>query len=194
MKRILYILIGLLCHITMVQAQSDRQLIREGNRLYRSGKYAQAETAYRKAVSKNQQNARAVYNLGCALMKQHNDSAAIEQFTKAAEMDADKANRALAYHNMGVMYQQKKNYQEAIRAYQDALRNNPKDADSRYNLALCKRQQQKQQQQKQQQQQDNKDQQKDKNKDKNQQKDQDKSKTKTSNKTKRISSRSLKSR
>ena len=62
MKRILYILIGLLCHMTMVQAQSDRQLIREGNRLYRSGKYAQAETAYRKAVSKNQQNARAVYN------------------------------------------------------------------------------------------------------------------------------------
>jgi len=174
MKRILYILIGLLCHITMVQAQSDRQLIREGNRLYRSGKYAQAETAYRKAVSKNQQNARAVYNLGCALMKQNNDSAAIDQFTKAAEMDADKANRALAYHNMGVMYQQKKNYQEAIRAYQDALRNNPKDADSRYNLALCKRQQQKQQQQKQQQQQDNKDQQKDKNKDKNQQKDKDK--------------------
>ena len=173
MKRILYILIGLLCHITMVQAQSDRQLIREGNRLYRSGKYAQAETAYRKAVSKNQQNARAVYNLGCALMKQNNDSAAIEQFTKAAEMDADKANRALAYHNMGVMYQQKKNYQEAIRAYQDALRNNPKDADSRYNLALCKRQQQKQQQQ-QNQQQDNKDQQKDKNKDKNQQKDKDK--------------------
>ena len=169
MKRILYILIGLLCHITMVQAQSDRQLIREGNRLYRSGKYAQAETAYRKAVSKNQQNARAVYNLGCALMKQNNDSAAIDQFTKAAEMDADKANRALAYHNMGVMYQQKKNYQEAIRAYQDALRNNPKDADSRYNLALCKRQQQKQQQQ-----QDNKDQQKDKNKDKNQQKDKDK--------------------
>jgi Ca-activated chloride channel family protein len=158
----------------MVQAQSDRQLIREGNRLYRSGKYAQAETAYRKAVSKNQQNARAVYNLGCALMKQNNDSAAIEQFTKAAEMDADKANRALAYHNMGVMYQQKKNYQEAIRAYQDALRNNPKDADSRYNLALCKRQQQKQQQQKQQQQKDNKDQQKDKNKDKNQQKDKDK--------------------
>lgn len=176
MKRILYILIGLLCHITMVQAQSDRQLIREGNRLYRSGKFAQAETAYRKAVSKNQQNARAVYNLGCALMKQNNDSAAIDQFTKAAEMDADKANRALAYHNMGVMYQQKKNYQEAIRAYQDALRNNPKDADSRYNLALCKRQQQKQQQQKQkqQQQQDNKDQQKDKNKDKNQQKDKDK--------------------
>jgi Ca-activated chloride channel family protein len=160
--------------MTMVQAQSDRQLIREGNRLYRSGKYAQAETAYRKAVSKNQQNARAVYNLGCALMKQNNDSAAIDQFTKAAEMDADKANRALAYHNMGVMYQQKKNYQEAIRAYQDALRNNPKDADSRYNLALCKRQQQKQQQQKQQQQQDNKDQQKDKNKDKNQQKDKDK--------------------
>ena len=175
MKRILYILIGLLCHMTMVQAQSDRQLIREGNRLYRSGKYAQAETAYRKAVSKNQQNARAVYNLGCALMKQNNDSAAIEQFTKAAEMDADKANRALAYHNMGVMYQQKKNYQEAIRAYQDALRNNPKDADTRYNLALCKRQQQKQQQQpKQQQHQDNKDQQKDKNKDKNQQKDKDK--------------------
>lgn len=173
MKKLLYILIVLLCHISVMQAQSDRQLIREGNRLYRSGKYAQAETAYRKAVSKNQQNARAVYNLGCALMKQNNDSAAIEQFTKAAEMDTDKSNRALAYHNMGVMYQQKKNYQEAIQAYQEALRNNPKDADTRYNLALCKRQQQKQQQQ-QQQQQDKKDQQKDKNDNKDQRQDKDK--------------------
>jgi len=92
MKRILYILIGLLCHITMVQAQSDRQLIREGNRLYRSGKYAQAETAYRKAVSKNQQNARAVYNLGCALMKQNNDSAAIERFALSASISAALVN------------------------------------------------------------------------------------------------------
>ena len=164
MRRALYILILLTCSLTTVYAQSDRQYIREGNRLYRSGKYAQAETSYRKAVSKNQHNARAAYNLGCALMRQNNDSAAIEQFENAAQIETDKTRRAMSYHNIGVIRQQKKNYQEAISAYQDALRNNPKDNDTRYNLVLCKRLLKQQQQQQQQQQQNKNDKQQDKDK------------------------------
>ena len=35
-------------------------------------------------------------------------------------------------------------YGEAIKAYEQSLRNNPKDNETRYNLALCKRLQKKQ--------------------------------------------------
>ena len=69
----------------------------------------------------------------------------------------------MAYHNMGYVLQKRQNYSDAIKAYQNALRNNPDDADSRYNLVMCQKLLKKQQQQKQQ---DKNSKNKDKNKDK----------------------------
>ena len=66
-------------------AQADRQHIRGGNRLYKAKQWAQAEVEYRKALAANAQNPQALYNLGCALMMQQKDSAAIVQYQKAAQ-------------------------------------------------------------------------------------------------------------
>ena len=144
-------------------AQSDRQLVRQGNKQFRAGNNAEAEVSYRKAVEKNQRNPQANYNLGNALMMQRKDSLAITQYEKAAKMETNPLRRAQAYHNMGVICQQHQMFGEAIEAYKEALRNNPADDETRYNLELCKRQQK--QQDKNQQNQDNKDN-KDQNKDK----------------------------
>ena len=122
-------------------AQSDRQSIRNGNRQFRTEEFAKAEVEYRKAIAKNPNNPQAVYNLGCALMAQQKDSAAIIQFQNAGKMESVKMRKAMAYHNIGVICQQHQMYGEAIEAYKEALRNNPKDDETRYNLALCKRQQ-----------------------------------------------------
>ncbi|MBQ7421058.1 MAG: tetratricopeptide repeat protein [Prevotella sp.] len=150
MKRIFNILFLFAVSLTAAQAQSDRQLIREGNKLYRSAQYAQAETTYRKALNKNPENARAIYNLGCALMKQGNHEDASEQFTKVGNMDIDHSIRSLSYYNKGVMNQKKKDYAQAIEDYKNALRLDPKNDDARKNLIQCKNQQKQQQQQKQQ--------------------------------------------
>lgn len=161
-----------------VQAQTDRQLIRSGNKQYRARNFAAAETEYRKAIGKNSLNARAVYNLGCAMLTQGNDSAAALQFQQAARMSDTKLMKSRAYYNEGVAHQKRQNFGAAINAYKNALRNNPKDEDARHNLALCKRQQQQQQQQ-QQQNKDNKNQDKNQNeKDKQQKQDQQKDKQK----------------
>lgn len=122
-----------------VNAQNDRQLIREGNRMFNKQQYDKAEIRYRKAVSKNPSNPQAVYNLGCALMMQNKDSAAIVQYEKAAKLEKNKFRLASAYHNIGVICQNHKMYGDAIKAYEQALRNNPKDDETRYNLALCKK-------------------------------------------------------
>ena len=129
-------------------AQSDRQSIRQGNRQFRAQEFAKSEVEYRKAVAKNPHNAQAVYNLGCALMAQQKDSAAVVQFQNAGKMETVKMRKAMAYHNIGVICQQHQMYGEAIEAYKEALRNNPKDDETRYNLALCKRQQKNQPQNK----------------------------------------------
>ncbi len=162
------------------QAQSDRDYIRQGNKLFRAGKFAEAEVDYRKAIEKNAKNPQAAYNLGNALLAQKKDSAAIVQYQQAAKLETNQKRRSYAYHNIGVICQGHQMYGEAIEAYKEALRNNPNDDETRYNLELCKRQQKQQQQNRQNQQQkqnkDNKDKQ-DKNKDQNeqdQQKQQDK--------------------
>lgn len=121
-------------------AQSDRALIREGNRQFHAQEFEKAEATYRKAVAVNPKNPEAQYNLGCALMAQQKDSAAVACFEAGAQLQPDKMRRAQAYHNMGVICQQKKMFGEAIEAYKQALRNNPKDNETRYNLALCMKQ------------------------------------------------------
>ena len=138
MKRtILLYLLTLLA--VAVSAQADRQYIRSGNKFFRQQNFAKAEVEYRKAVSENSGNAQAIYNLGCALMMQNKDSAAVEQFQRAGQLETSKLRKAKSYHNIGVICQTKKMYAEAINAYKESLRNNPSDNETRYNLALCKR-------------------------------------------------------
>lgn len=132
--------------VTNVYAQSDRQFIRSGNKLYRSQNYAKAEAEYRKAIAQNGQNPQAMYNLGCALMMQQKDSAAIVQYENAGKLENNKSRKAKIYHNIGVICQHRQMYGEAIEAYKESLRNNPDDNETRYNLALCKRQQKRQKQ------------------------------------------------
>ena len=144
----------LLFAATAAVAQTDRQYVTSGNKLFRNGQFDQAEVAYRKAIEKNPRNPQAHYNLGNALMAQKKDSTAVQSLQKSTELETSKIRKAMAFHNMGVVCQQHKMYGEAIEAYKSALRLNPKDDATRYNLELCKRQQKNQQNQKNQNQQD----------------------------------------
>ena len=124
---------------TNAVAQTDRNLIRQGNRAFKSQKWAAAETQYRKAISKNQKNPQAIYNLGCALLAQQKDSLAMIQFGNAAQLESNIFRRSKSYHNMGVVMQNHREYAQAIEYYKMALRCNPQDNETRYNLALCKK-------------------------------------------------------
>ena len=173
MLRNTLLLIMLLLAFQGATAQTDRKLIRQGNRQFRNQHYEEAEATYRKASAANAQNPEAQYNLGCALMAQQKDSMAMKCFQNSAQLHTDKQRKAQAYHNMGVILQQKKQFGEAAEAYKAALRNNPKDNETRYNLALCLKQMKNQPKQNQNQKKDeNKDKHKDKEKEKNENKNQ----------------------
>ncbi len=146
------------------QQKNDRYYIRHGNRLYRDSAYAKAQVDYQKAIEKDNTNPVAHYNLGNAQLMQGQPKDAMKSYETAARMQKDKLRGAQIYHNMGVILQSQKQYREAIECYKNALRRNPKDDETRYNLALCqtqldKNQDQDQQQQQQQQQQQKQDQQ-----------------------------------
>ena len=148
----------LLLLVTMTAvAQTDRQYIRQGNKQFHRGDYPGAEVSFRKALEKNPKNPQAAFNLGNALMAQKKDSAAVEQFENAARLETNPLRKAQSFHNMGVICQTHKMYGEAIEAYKKALRLNPDDDETRYNLVLCKHQKQKQDQNRQNQDQQNND-------------------------------------
>lgn len=138
MRRTLLLTLALVCSM-ICMAQADRQYIRSGNKLYRQQNFVKAEAEYRKALSVNGENAHALYNLGCALMMQQKDSAAVVQYQKAGKVETSPARKAKVFHNIGVICQNHRMYGDAIEAYKESLRNNPNDDETRYNLALCKR-------------------------------------------------------
>lgn len=173
MKRTKYVFFSLLFLSTAAFAQkSDRDYLRSGNKLYKDSLFVKSEVDYRKALEIAPQSADAIYNLGNALLMQQKAKDAMEQFEAAARIEKDKSKLAEIYHNMGVILQSSKQLPQCIEAYKQALRNNPKDDETRYNLALAQKQLKDQQQQQQNQDQNKEEKQEQKQDDKQQNKDQ----------------------
>lgn len=126
--------------------KTDRDFLRSGNKLYKDSLFVKAEVDYRKALELNPKSTDAMYNLGNALLMQQKGKEAMEQFTAASKIEKDKMKLAQIYHNMGVILQSSKQLPQCIEAYKESLRNNPKDNETRYNLALAQKQLKDQQQ------------------------------------------------
>lgn len=150
------VLLLLMMSAMSVSAQTDRHYVREGNKQYRKGNIAEAEVEYRKSLEKNKHNPQASYNLANSLFAQRKDSAAVQQFEAALKEEKNPMRKAQSYHNIGVICQGHKMFSEAIEAYKSALRLNPNDDMTRYNLELCRRQLKNQEQNKDQNGQDDK--------------------------------------
>lgn len=150
----------LLCSLSMF-AQREAGDVRSGNREYRKQNFSEAEIDYRRALETNKNSYEAHYNLGDALFKQDKYAEAQTEFETAAQLvDAkkEKERYAKSMHNIGNCAFAQQQYDKAVSAYQQSLRANPKDNDTRYNLVkameMLQQQQQQQQQQNQQQNQD----------------------------------------
>ena len=172
-----YIVILFLALAGNVFAQkTDRDYLRSGNKLYNDSLFIKAEVDYRKALEQNPQSTDAMFNLSNSLLMQQKAKEAMEQLESVAKIEKDKSKLAEIYHNMGVILHVNKQYPQCIEAYKEALRNNPKDDETRYNLALAQKmlKDQQQQQQDQQQNQDQKQEQKEEQKQEQQQNQQEK--------------------
>ena len=200
MKNLQYILFVfvLLFSSEEILAQKDtihlqrkaRKLLRQGNELYQKKQYTDASVAYQKSLGSNSNYNKATYNLGNAFYQNNNFKEAIPQYELTAKTAKDKFTKAAAFHNLGNAMLESKNYQGAVDGYKSALRNNPNDDETRYNLAVAQKLLKKEKQDKK----DNKDDKKDKkdkedkskdqNKDKKDGEDKDKDKDKKDDKNK----------
>ena len=137
-----------------ISAQKEARNVKEGNKQYVAQKFTEAQKFYEQGIADNSDSYSANFNLGNSLFRQKKYKEALEQYQKAATLTKEKKEIASAFHNVGNALMEEKNYEKSVEAYKNSLKANPKDDDTRYNLAvaqyLMKRQQEQQKQQQQQ--------------------------------------------
>ncbi len=117
--------------------QKSNDFVYEGNELVEED-FISAEKEYRKAISKMPNNAVGSYNLGHAYFNSGLYDESMLRHLEVTKNSTSKNEKHAAFHNIGNILMEKEMCSEAVEAYKNALRNNPTDEESRYNLALAK--------------------------------------------------------
>lgn len=118
--------------------KAAQNYLSEAQQMLQKEKFPDAEANYRQAISLNPKDETAKYNLGTAYYGKEKNAEAMLRFKQAAVTATTKADKHRAFHNLGNTYMNEKKYTEAVESYKNALRNNPNDDETRYNLALAK--------------------------------------------------------
>lgn len=148
MKYILLTIIALIASLSFSQEQDNEALLAaqkkannyvyEANNLMNEDDFVSAEMEYRKALSQQASSVVGIYNLGSSYIKKGSYEEALYRLDQAAKTSTSKEEKHKAFHNMGNVLMQNKKCKEAVESYKNALRNNPNDEETRYNLGLAK--------------------------------------------------------
>lgn len=146
-------------------AQNWRDSLSAAHSAYSEGKFKEAHEKFVSAQRLAPEDVDLSKDIGTSAYRKGDYASAEKAFHSAANKSETADERARKWHNIGNAQMKQKNYQSAMDSYKQALRENPTDDKTRYNLAEAKRRLKKQQeeQQKQQNNQDNQDKQDQKN-------------------------------
>jgi Ca-activated chloride channel family protein len=134
----------------LCQAQSDAAQLRKGNEAYGKGEYDIAEQYYQRAAG-GKYAPQAAFNTAAAQYQRQQYEQAAQLFEQTAQ-SLPPEQRANAHYNAGNALLKAGKLDESIAAYKNALRQNPNNADAKYNLAYAQKMKKQQQQQNQDQQ------------------------------------------
>lgn len=130
----------------MLFAQESDKKMKQSNRYMQlaeealsENNFALAEAHYRQAVALDTTNAKASYNMGTLYYEKQKPMDASMRLYSAGKKAEIKNLKHKAFHNQGNAFMEQQNYQAAVEAYKNALRSDPTDDETRYNLALAKK-------------------------------------------------------
>ncbi len=148
MRTLLFILLTFSTFLSFAQEDKEEEkllatkkannYVYEGNELATSEQFVPAEKEYRKAMSAQPSNVAGAYNLATSYYKKNNYEEALYRYQQAAKNATTKTEKHKAFHNIGTVLMQNKQCKEAVEAFKNALRNDPTDDETRYNLGLAK--------------------------------------------------------
>ncbi len=128
------------------QKTKVKDYIIAGNQNYTSGNFSKAEAQYRTALSEDLNSVKANYNLGNSLYRQKKyDEARVHYDKVIHQKNSTRAEKQMAFHNIGKSYLDENNPEKAVVNFKEALKLNPYDDETRYNYALARKLLEKQQ-------------------------------------------------
>lgn len=120
--------------------QEWRDSLTVARKAYNAKNYEKAHRYYQSAQRKAPEGVDLSDEIGQSAYKSHQYEQAEKIYQQSSSSSADKKKKAANYHNLGNSRMRKKDYQGAVEAYKEALRNNPSDEQTRYNLSEAIRQ------------------------------------------------------
>ena len=142
MRKISYIVLLFFC--IKINSQSNtidkesNNLTLDGNIEFSEKNLIEAEALYRKSISKDSTNIAARYNLANSFYNKELNQEALNQYRSSIKKAKDKTTLHKSFHNLGNLFMKNKDYQNAVNSFKNALLNNPKDDETRYNYVLAK--------------------------------------------------------
>ncbi len=121
-------------------AQSTRGLVNDGVDQYEKSNFTEAEVNFRKGIENEIESYESQFNLGDALYKQGKFEEALEQFKKTFPLANTENTKAELFHNIGNSLLKAQKLKESIGAYREALKHNPNDIETKYNLSYALKQ------------------------------------------------------
>ncbi|NOY06817.1 MAG: tetratricopeptide repeat protein [Chlorobi bacterium] len=141
-----------------VVAQSYRSLVNDGNELYEEKRYDDAIVKYKKGAEAEPERRESYFNMGNAYYRSNRHKEAVEAFQKAIPRVVKKKQAADVLYNIGDSFLDMaekaektaqadpkagemimQGYQNAIKAFKETLKLDPKNEDARYNLMYAKK-------------------------------------------------------
>ena len=149
MRTLLFITLFITCFSSFSQNKEKEQaevrakkksndLVYEANVLIKDNDFISAEKEYRRAISEKPNSVWGTYNLWNSYFEKGNYEEALYRQQQAAKNATEKTEKHKAFHNIGNILMKNKKCKEAVEAYKNALRNDPSDDETRYNLGLAK--------------------------------------------------------
>ncbi|MDP2039133.1 MAG: tetratricopeptide repeat protein [Ignavibacteria bacterium] len=137
MRKLMCALFVSLTFLGSVSAQSKRSLNNDGVDLYNEKKFADAEVKFKKSLEKDPQLFQGHFNLGDSYYKQGRYDEAIQSYKNSIGLTDDKEKKSKAFHNIGNALLKQQKYEDGIGAYKNALKTNPNDLETKYNLSYA---------------------------------------------------------
>jgi len=141
-KHYLVLFLGFIIHCGFAQQWVDS--IDAARQAYHKKNYADAERIYKSQYEKAKSKGGIDEELAQTKYRQRDYKGAIHFYQKKLKSVKNKTEKARVKHNLGNSYFEKGDYAKAINAYKEALRLNPSNDKTRYNLSEAIRQQQNQ--------------------------------------------------
>ena len=120
------------------QSENYAKFYNKGNKFIENN-FEEAEKNFRVAIDDSLSDLRATFNLSNKYYSEGLYDEAISRQIESTKLAKNKSEKHKAFHNLGNSLMKKEMCSEAVLAYKNALRNDPSDDETRYNLALAKK-------------------------------------------------------